>query len=144
MVNRKGRRFCNESADYDTVSTSFYTYDTVQDDYENVPAWVVFDEQVRVKGPVTVDPGWSKDNSEEMKQGWIKKADSLADLAAQMGVNAEGLVQTVDTFNQSAADGKDPSFRRGEIQGTAGVAKLSGPLSMEFRPGRVSLTRSAD
>ena len=31
IVNRKAERFCNETADYDTVCTSFFNYDTVAD-----------------------------------------------------------------------------------------------------------------
>jgi flavocytochrome c len=137
MVNRKGQRFCNESADYDTVSASYYAYDTLEDDYANVPAWMIFDEQVRTKGPASPSPGWSKDNLEEVKRGWIKKADSLADLAAQTGINGQALAQTIDAFNQHAAQGKDPLFRRGEIPGTPGVAKLSGPpyYAIQVYPG---------
>jgi 3-oxosteroid 1-dehydrogenase len=137
MVNRKGQRFCNESADYDTVSASYYAYDTLADDYANVPAWLIFDEQVRTKGPASPAPGWSKDNLEEIKKGWIKKADSLAELATQTGINEQALLRTIDTFNQNAAQGKDPLFGRGEIPGTPGVAKLSGPpyYSIQVYPG---------
>ena len=119
MVNRKGQRFCNESANYDSVCTSYYAYDTVADDYANVPAWVIFDEQVRTKGPASASAGWSKDNMEEIKKGWIKKADSLTDLAKQTGINEQALAQTIDLYNQNAEQGKDPLFRRGEIQGNA-------------------------
>jgi len=137
MVNRKGQRFCNESADYDTVSTSFYAYDTVADAYANVPAWVIFDEKVRLSGPVALDPGWSKDNSEEIGRGWIKKADTLEALAGQIGLDGSALAKTVETYNAHAATGKDPLFRRGEIPGTKGVGKIAGPpfYAAEVYPG---------
>ncbi len=137
MVNRKGQRFCNESADYDTVSTSFYPYDTVADAYANVPAWVIFDEKVRLSGPVAIDPGWSKDNSEEIGRGWIKKADTLEALAGQVGLDGTALAKTVETYNAHAATGKDPLFRRGEIPGTNGAGRIAGPpfYAAEVYPG---------
>jgi succinate dehydrogenase/fumarate reductase flavoprotein subunit len=137
MVNRKGQRFCNETADYDTVTTNFLVYDTMEDAYPNVPAWLIFDEKLRSKGPVSRDPSWSKDNSEEIKKGWIKRADSLEDLAAQNEINARALAETVEIYNRHAAEGKDPLFKRGEIPGTVGVGTMSGPpyYSIQTYPG---------
>jgi 3-oxosteroid 1-dehydrogenase len=137
MVNRRGARFCNESADYDTVSQSYAAYDTVFDDYANYPAWVVFDEAVRVKGPVTTDPGWSKDNQNEIQRRWLVRGDTIEALAGEIGVDAVSLRQTVDGYNRAAADGKDPLFRRGEIPGTAGVARIgAGPYyALPVMPG---------
>jgi len=127
MVNKKGRRFCNETADYDTVTTSFLAFDTLEDGYPNVPAWLIFDEKLRTKGAISRDPSWSKDNQAELQKGWIKKADTLEDLAAQTGVDPKGLAETVEGYNRNAASGKDPLFKRGEIPGTVGVGKLEGP-----------------
>jgi succinate dehydrogenase/fumarate reductase flavoprotein subunit len=58
-------------------------------------------------------------------------------LARQIGLDGEALARTVDSYNQNAAAGKDPLFRRGEIPGTSGVAKISGPpfYGIQVYPG---------
>ena len=48
------------------------------------------------------------------KSGAVFKADSLADLAGQIGVSADGLAKTVDKFNEFARTGKDTDFGRGD------------------------------
>jgi 3-oxosteroid 1-dehydrogenase len=42
------------------------------------------------------------------------KADTLAELAGKMGVDAAGLEETVARFNANAEQGLDPDFHRGE------------------------------
>ena len=44
----------------------------------------------------------------------MKKATTIGELAAQMGVDAAKLDATVARFNQHAAKGEDPDFQRGE------------------------------
>ncbi len=44
----------------------------------------------------------------------MTRADSLAELAAALGVDAAGLEATVARFNADAAAGVDPDFGRGE------------------------------
>ena len=55
---------------------------------------------------------WSKDNSVELEKGWIKKADTLAELAAQIGMNGDTLSKTVSRWNAFTASGKDEEFGR--------------------------------
>jgi 3-oxosteroid 1-dehydrogenase len=45
---------------------------------------------------------------------WLRKADTLAELAGKLGVPADELVQTVERFNRFAREGIDPDFHRGE------------------------------
>jgi len=45
---------------------------------------------------------------------WLKKADSLPELAGKVGLPAETLVETVDRFNRFSREGHDPDFHRGE------------------------------
>ena len=47
-------------------------------------------------------------------EGYLKKADSIAVLARQMGVDAAALEGTVKRFNGFVAKGKDEDFHRGE------------------------------
>ena len=55
---------------------------------------------------------WSEDNSKELAKGWIKKGDSIAALAAAIGLDPAVLEATVARWNQSCSVGKDTEFGR--------------------------------
>ena len=44
--------------------------------------------------------------------GWVAKADTIEDLAVQMGVPADNLKATIERYNEHAAAGADPDFER--------------------------------
>ena len=50
---------------------------------------------------------------EWIDRGWLKTASTLEELAGKIGVDAEGLKQTVQRFNEHARRGVDPDFERG-------------------------------
>jgi succinate dehydrogenase/fumarate reductase flavoprotein subunit len=86
----------------------------------------VFDEATRLAGPIVapleVEPmgwttlvegyRWSTDNSVEIERGWIRTADSLPELATQMGADPETLERTVAGYNEHCRAGADPDFGR--------------------------------
>ena len=43
MVNRRGRRFTNEAANYNALGAAFHVIDVSSFDYVNHPAWMIFD-----------------------------------------------------------------------------------------------------
>ena len=107
MVNRAGQRFCNEAANYSALAGAFHAFDPQTYSYRNQPAWLIFDAQYRARYPVgTVMPG-------DPLPGWIASAATLDELAATIGVDGDGLVETVECFNCHARDGHDPDFARG-------------------------------
>jgi succinate dehydrogenase/fumarate reductase flavoprotein subunit len=55
---------------------------------------------------------WSDDNSAELAKGWIKTADSLADLASMVGLDPDMLVDTVNRWNRACDAGHDADFGR--------------------------------
>ena len=55
---------------------------------------------------------WSADNSRELAKGWVKKADSLAALAAAIGLDPAVLAETVGRWNRACDAGRDPEFGR--------------------------------
>lgn len=55
---------------------------------------------------------WSKDNSAELRQGWIKSAGTIEELARLVGLPPSGLAETVEQWNRFCADGHDASFGR--------------------------------
>ncbi len=107
MVNRAGKRFCNEAANYSALAGAFHAFDPQSYAYPNQPAWLVFDSQHRARNPVgTVMPG-------DPLPDWIASADTLVELANQLRIDGEALVASVDRFNRFARDGHDPDFARG-------------------------------
>jgi 3-oxosteroid 1-dehydrogenase len=49
----------------------------------------------------------------EPAPSWAAKADTLEELAALIGINGAGLVNTVQLFNANVREGHDPEFGRG-------------------------------
>jgi 3-oxosteroid 1-dehydrogenase len=123
LVNRAGERFANESNSYVEVGIAMYEHDAV-------PAWLIFDDEYRrrypLESPFDVGVGhehktkslWSarpgRMPQEWLDKGWIKKSDTLEGLARQIGVDPDGLVETVRQFNIHAVRGQDPKFGRGK------------------------------
>ena len=108
MVNRYGRRFCNEAANYNALGGAFHRLDESRLDFVNVPAYMIFDQSMVDRfGAFGVGPGG------EMPD-WVTRAQTLDDLAEVFGLPATELRATVDRFNENARNGVDPDFARGE------------------------------
>lgn len=69
---------------------------------------------------------WSDDLSKEMEAGRIIKADSLASLADQLGIDAANLQTTIDLFGQSAESGLDVLGRQAENMRAFGAGPFYG------------------
>ena len=55
---------------------------------------------------------WSENNSEELKRGWIKRADTLAALAKTIALDATALEASIQRWNQFCANKSDADFGR--------------------------------
>lgn len=55
---------------------------------------------------------WSEDNSAELAKGWITKADSIAALAARIGLDPATLADTVARWNRACDARRDGEFGR--------------------------------
>ncbi len=126
MVNRQGRRFCNETAPYTVIAGLL--------NKQGGNAYAVFDEAARAgaKRSPRFQAYWVNDVLEQKAdEGRILKADTLAELAAKAGIDAEGLEGTVERYNRDVAAGKDTAFLK---QGEMAPIK-SGPFyAVEIRP----------
>lgn len=109
IVNARGERFQNEAADYDSTWRSYHAWENWGElSYRNLPAFLLFDSKVRQKGRIAgVD-------AQGPLPEWVVEAATLAELAARLGIDPEGLAKTVDRFNDNAAELRDPDFTRGE------------------------------
>jgi succinate dehydrogenase/fumarate reductase flavoprotein subunit len=55
---------------------------------------------------------WSEDNSTELANGWIKRADTTASLARMLGLDPEALLATVERWNLACENRQDAEFGR--------------------------------
>lgn len=60
--------------------------------------------------------------AKDAESGLVKTADSLEELVEKIGVPAENLVKSVETWNKHAAEGRDPEYER-----IMGVKLFNGP-----------------
>ncbi|WP_184808378.1 3-oxosteroid 1-dehydrogenase [Actinophytocola algeriensis] len=107
LVNERGERFANEAAPY--VDAVHAMYET-----GSVPAWLIADQTYRNRyifaglGPRQPFPGrW-------YKAGTVRRAPTLADLAKEIEVPPDALLDTVTRFNGFAESGVDSDFHRGD------------------------------
>jgi 3-oxosteroid 1-dehydrogenase len=110
VVNRHGRRFVNEGATYQDMPKTFQIFDPVGHDYPNqAPVWLIFDQALKDRAVVgTLLPGMPAPD-------WVDQAPSIRELAGRIGVEPDNLEDTVERFNQHAADQQDPDFHRGTL-----------------------------
>lgn len=125
VVNQKGRRFANE-AFYRSLYYAVDQIDGATQSHPNFPCWAIMDAQARAKYPFgSAMPG------EELSVEGTVKADTLTELAALIGVDADGLADTVTAFNGYAERGEDPEFGRGRFPWGAA---MSGDLGHRPNP----------
>lgn len=113
MVNQKGERYLNEAASYHIVGQQMAKREAEHKDAS--PSWFVFDHEYRHKYPVgplmPIMPDWFQRGE---VQDILKKGRTLGELAQEIGVEADTLSATIQRYNDGAAKGEDPDFRRGE------------------------------
>ncbi len=109
-VDAAGKRFVNESNSYMEVGKAMYARNKTA---QAVPCWLIFDDRYRKRyAHVRSHPGWFP--RDLLKSGRLKQAWTLPDLANLCGIDAPGLAETVERFNEFAARGEDPDYGRGE------------------------------
>lgn len=116
IVNLSGKRFMNESMPYVEACHHMYggKYGQGEGPGENVPAWLIFDQQYRDRYIFAgLQPG-QRIPKKWLESGVVVKAETLAELAEKTGLSAEALTATVDRFNGFARSGVDEDFHRGD------------------------------
>ncbi|MEQ8744888.1 FAD-dependent oxidoreductase [Parasphingorhabdus sp.] len=108
LVNREGKRLCNEAANYSALAGAFHRFEPATYDYPNMPAYLVFDSHYRERYPLaSFMPGTPLPD-------WVAKADTLHELADKTGIDAGNLPATVSRFNDLAERLDDQDFGRGK------------------------------
>lgn len=112
FVNQAGRRFVNESAPYDRIGRVIIAEQAAG--RLDLPFWMIYDDRRGEVPPVRATNVALAATEQYRDAGLWRTADTLDELAAQIGVSAAGLADTVARHNAMAADGTDPDFGRGD------------------------------
>jgi 3-oxosteroid 1-dehydrogenase len=117
MVNPAGRRFSNESQNYMAFQQETFAKHTPEAPCN--PSWQIFDARFRATyfvGPLynsKFRPDWMLPARFE-NEGFIARADTVRALAGKIGVDPDGLEQTVNNMNEYARTGVDLECHRGD------------------------------
>lgn len=110
LVDRSGVRYMNEAGSYMAYCKGMLERNKV---VPAVPSWAVFDSQYLRKYMLAGTlPGSSKPQS-WFDSGYLKRADGIAGLAQQLGMEPATLEATLARFNGFVAANCDADFHRG-------------------------------
>ncbi|MFV9456557.1 FAD-dependent oxidoreductase [Rhodococcus sp. NM-2] len=109
-VNRKGERFANESSSYHDFGMAMIQDNDGQD---ATFGYIIADSKAMNKYGIGYAKPWPIPQGYFKKTGFLHKADTVEELALEIGVDAAGLKKTLAEFNAGAAKGEDPKFNRG-------------------------------
>ena len=123
LLSKSGKRFMNEYAPYtqDTGHRPLDFFDPITQSFPHVPARVLIDEEGRKLYPLAHAVyndrhasryEWSQDNLKEVGRGMLRKANSVADLAALLKVEPGVLRETLDRWNAQCVQQRDDDFGR--------------------------------
>lgn len=110
LVDENGERYVNESSSYVHIGNTMYErHKTVL----AIPSWLIMDSRHRDRyrwgGVATGEPP-----AHWLEKGYMRRGQTLADIATQCGIDPVRLAATVQRFNGFAATGKDLDFHRGD------------------------------
>lgn len=113
MVNRAGKRFTNEAANYNAFGAAFHVQDTGSCSFANLPCWLIFNTAFYHKYGFAGGYGDTLEGSSGLPD-WMITAETLAGLAERLAIPPGALEETVTRWNANVAAGHDPDFKRGE------------------------------
>ena len=110
MVNRHGKRFTNEAANYNAFGAAFHVEDVSKFEYQNLPCWLIFD------GTYAEQYGFRVASGVESKgvADWVTRAQSPEELAELLGIDGKNLRSSIERWNTHCENSHDPDFGRGD------------------------------
>jgi len=136
LVDKHGRRFVKERP---WAAHSFWlevcAFDTERAEYPRIPCYSVFDDDALRLGPPATGASkgflpdgktqqsfytWSKDSVDEIRQGWLLKGETIADLAKRIAEDTQNnkrmtpaiLQNTIEEYNRFCEAKHDRQFDR--------------------------------
>ncbi|NRQ32808.1 FAD-dependent oxidoreductase [Nonomuraea sp. NN258] len=107
IVDGRGERYVNEAVPYHEFVDTMYAKDAVR-------SWMVIDQRTKNRYLMLGHFPGQPFKKAWLKNGFIKKAESVEALAGRMGVDPVRLSATVKRFNEQARQGRDADFGRGD------------------------------
>jgi 3-oxosteroid 1-dehydrogenase len=112
FVDQSGRRFMNENQAYDRAGRA--VIERLKDGRLTPPYWFIFDDRDGGRPPIQFPVAPIGEAEPYRAAGLWRTGASLEQLAEQIGVPPQGLVETVSAFNRMAEAGRDTAFGRGD------------------------------
>lgn len=157
IVDNYGKRYADEYIITDSTRPFRYQfyheavqYELLKMCFSRDPSWIIFDETRNTEQTAVSTTSsaagydflpWGNDNSYAIEQGWILKADSIAELAEKIKadpenremMDADQLVKTIESFNGYCEKGEDEEF--GRDPKTMGPVAQGPFYAMKLYPG---------
>ncbi len=105
-IDGQARRFVNEAQSYHEFVQAMFRADAV-------PAWLVCDSTCLWKYGIGAVRPFTCALNPLIVSGYLRQAHSMRELAIALGVDADGLVRTVEGYNADARQGVDTEFGKG-------------------------------
>jgi len=112
-VNGAGRRFVNESTSYHEFVLAMYRSHQTTPTF---PAFLVCDSDFVERWGLGLALPGGRPREHLVRAGYLHRAPTLEALAAQLGIDAAGLVASAARFNRHAEAGVDPDFGKGSTE----------------------------
>ncbi len=109
-VLKNGKRFTNESNSYHDVGAAMIRACEGQKD---TAMWLVCDKTTLAKYGIGFVKPAPMPIGKFLRNGYLIKGNTLAELAKNAGIDPAGLEKTVKDYNVGAIKGQDPAFGRG-------------------------------
>jgi len=110
LVDQSGVRYQNEGGSYEEYCENMVVRNRT---VAAIPSWGILDRQFMELYPLA-GAGQGKVPQKWTESGYLKQADTIEGLAAEIGVDPATLKGTVDRWNAMVDKGVDEDFHRGE------------------------------
>ncbi len=111
LVDQSGARYMNEGGSYMRYCQGMLARNQ---SVPAIPSWAIFDSQYLQKYLLPDTLPWRKAPQSWFDSGYLKRADTLEQLARSIAVEPAALAATVERFNGFVANNRDDDFQRGE------------------------------
>ncbi len=111
QVDQTGVRYMNEGGSYEEFCENMLQRNRT---VPAIPSWAIMDQQYMDEYAVAGKGMAKKNMSRWLASGWMRKADSVQELARQISVPEPALAATIERWNGFVRGGRDEDFHRGE------------------------------